>query len=104
MTLGHEIKLAREHAPVAAAALTQLAVDNPGQLALMAAGSIVIAKVLVNAVRPRTLLEALATIVVADAAAVLLARKALDKGVIRLRVRDADGALVPLVTGSAASA
>lgn len=102
MSFTHEVELARQHAPMAAAAITQLAVDNPGQMIVAAAGTVVLAKVLVNAVRPRTLLEGLATIVVADVAAMLLARKALDKGLIRLRIRDADGQLVPLVIGDAA--
>lgn len=98
------LEAARRAIPRAAAEVAQLAVDNPAQCGLILAGSFVAARVLLNLVRPRTPLEALAVLAVAQAAVPLLAGKLVEKGVIRLRVRDEHGNLVPLIPGAAGDA
>lgn len=86
----------RRELPNAARFVAQVVVDNPGQVALFMAGSIVIGKIMINAVRPRTVIEALATVAVADAVCILLTKKLINDRVLQFRIRDTDGALVPL--------
>lgn len=86
----------RREIPQGVKDVTQVVVDNPGQFALLLAGSVVIGRAAANIVRPRTALEALALMVVLQVGIPVLAAKAIGQGWIRLRVRDADGCLVPL--------
>ena len=95
-TFIERIEEARAVLPKAVARMTQLVVDNPAQFAFAAAGSMVFAKILVNLVKPRTPLEALAVLVVAECATPFLLKGAIDRGYLKFRVRDADGNLVPL--------
>ena len=90
----------RQRAPAAASALTQFAVDNPAPLALMAAGDLVLARILINLVRPRTPAEALALMTVLIAGLPAMNMLAVRKGWLRLRVRDEDGRLVLLEDGA----
>lgn len=91
----------RDDLPDVAAGITQLVVDNPAQVALMTAGTVVIARAAFNIVRPRTVLEALALAVVLQIGLPRLASAALEHGWIKFKVRDAHGCLVPLVDDDA---
>lgn len=82
--------------PELARATVQLAVDNPAQVGLVVAGSIVATRAALNIVRPRTPLEALALFVVLQVGVPVLATKAIEHGWLSLRVRDEAGRLVPL--------
>ena len=85
----------RQRLPEAVKTVTQLVVDNPGQVAVTVAGSMVLTRVLANAMRPRTAIEALALLIVCEVGGIWLAAKAMDAGILRFRVRDAGGRLVP---------
>jgi hypothetical protein len=86
----------RQNLPATMERVTQLVVDNPGQFALLVAGDIVLTRVVMNLVRPRTAAEGLAVMVVLAAGLPLLAGHAVSRGWLRFRVRDEDGNLVPL--------
>ena len=90
---------ARDDAPAAAAAMVRLVLDNPGQFAVITAATIVATKTAFRIVQPRTALEALALLVVLELAIPKLAMTAIDRGWLTIRIRDAHGCLVPLVTG-----
>lgn len=79
--------------------MAQVVVDNPGQVAAVAAATIVLTRAAVNAVRPRTAVEGLALMLVLQLAVPKLAQLAVERGYLRFRVRDADGKLVPMVPG-----
>lgn len=96
MRIAEQLAEARDRIPEAAGIAAQLLIDNPAQFGLVAAGAVVWGKILVNLVRPRTLTEALATIAVGDAVMFLALREAMKSGLLRFRVRDLDGHLVPL--------
>lgn len=85
-----------EEAPEAAKAITQIVLDNPVPLTLTFAGSIVVAKILANAVRPRGTVEGLSTFLVAWALCAGGAAELTRRGILNFRVRDDDGCLVPL--------
>lgn len=99
MAENSRVEQLRVQVPVLAEKLTQLVVDNPAQFALLMAGGIVLGRAAANIVRPRTVLEALALMAVLQAGVPLLASQALERGWIRLRVRDEDGQLVPFIPG-----
>jgi hypothetical protein len=88
---GSRVEQLRVQVPALAEKITQLVVDNPAQFALLMAGGIVLGRAAVNIVRPRTGLEALALAAVLQAGVPLLASQVLERGWIRLRVRDEDG-------------
>lgn len=90
--------------PDAVAEVARVVVDNPGQFALVIAGTVVLTRAAANIVRPRTPLQAVALMVVLQAGLPVLAKTAMDRGWLRFRVRDADGKLVPLVPGKAEDA
>lgn len=96
LTVSGRIEEARRVLPEVAGRITQLLVDNPGQFGLLVAGDVVAGRVLLNLVRPRTAAEALAVMAVLVAGLPALNMLAVRKGWIRLRIRDDDGALVPL--------
>ncbi len=87
--------------PGGMSAMTQIIVDNPGQIALFTAATIVITRAVVNLVRPRTAVEGLALLVVLELALPRLAMAAVEHGWITFRIRTPDGRLVPLVIGKA---
>lgn len=82
--------------PGAAKLLTEFAVDNPGQCAVMMAGTVVATRLIVRAVRPSTPLEALATIVVANVAIPYVLTELVRRDVVSFRVRGPDGSYVQL--------
>lgn len=88
----------RRQIPEAAAEVTQVIVDNPGQFALMVAGMVVLSKAAKNIVRPRNAVEALALAVVLQVGLPMLAGEAVRRGWLKLRVRDEHGYLIPLET------
>ena len=90
---------ARRQAPAAAAAAAQLVVDNPAQFAVLTAAAIVLTKTAFRIVRPRSLLEAAALLLVLEVAAPRLVTAAIDRGWVTIRIRDAHGCLVPLERG-----
>ena len=94
--VAERIEEARAVLPKAMATMTQLVVDNPAQFAFVAAGAMVTGKILVNLVKPRTPLEALAVLIVAECATPFLLKAAIDHGYLKFRIRDPDGNLVPL--------
>lgn len=73
--------------------------DNPGQFVLIGSGSIVLAKMMMRAVRPRNLVEALATALVADVLCIYGAKYLVEHKILRFRVRDDHGRLVLLEFG-----
>lgn len=89
----------RESAPHVAAGVAQVIVDNPGQFALVAAGTVVITRAAFRLVHPRTPLEALALFVVLQVGLPHLAMLGIEKGWLTFKVRDAEGCLVPLLPG-----
>jgi hypothetical protein len=91
------IAAAAQRLPGIAKNFTQVVVDNPGQFAMVAAGTIVLTRAAVNLVRPRGPLEALALMVFLQLAIPRAAMAAVDRGWITFRVRTPDGRLVPLV-------
>jgi hypothetical protein len=75
--------------------VTQVVVDNPGQVAVVFAGSVVMTRVVANLMRPRGPLELLALMITCQAAGTYLAAKAVDAGLLRFRVRGPDGEFLP---------
>lgn len=71
--------------------MAQLAVDNPGQMAVLASGLYLGCGVATRIVRPRGPLEAVALVLVLNAAIGYALPRLLESGVIRLKVRDAAG-------------
>ena len=93
-----ELEEVRRNLPVAASRMTQLVVDNPGQFALLVAGTIVTARAAQNLVRPRTAVQALALAVILQVGMPALAMQAVRRGWVTIRIRDEDGNLVPLLS------
>ena len=91
------LEQARRRLPVLAAAATEIVVDNPAMFAGVVAGTIVLTRAAVRIVRPRSLLEVLALVVVLELTIPQLARVAIERGLLPpVKVRDADGRLVRL--------
>lgn len=86
----------REAAPDAAGQVVRAVADNPGQVVLICAASMVAARAAGNLVRPRTMTEALALCLVLSAGMGKLTTVALERGWINFRVRGADGELISL--------
>lgn len=82
----------------------QIVIDNPSQFALVASGSFVFSRIMMNLVKPKNLPEALAVMLVCQAGGSYLAMKAVENGVIKFKVRDAHGCLVPYEIGGAQDA
>lgn len=91
----------RRRLPDAVGKMAEVVVDNPGQIALIAAGSMVAAKMALNLMKPRTPGEAIALFIVLQVVLPRLAWACVEKGWITFRVRDDDGNLIPLVIGEA---
>lgn len=85
----------RKRVPEAIRELAQVTVDNPGQIAVVFAGTVVMTRVVANLMRPRGPLEFLALAVTCQAAGTYLAAKAVDAGLLRFRLRGPDGELPP---------
>lgn len=94
--LHRRLEQGRRQVPRVIGDMAQIVVDNPGQFVLVGSGVVVFTKVMANAMRPRTPLQALALFVVCHAGSMVLLRKAMEAGLLRFRVRDEDGNLVPL--------
>jgi hypothetical protein len=99
ITPAGRVEMARREIPYAVQRLTQFAVDNPAQVALIAAAAIVVTAAARNIVRPKTLIEAVALMAVLDAGGALAAKQVFERGWLNFRVRDADGALVTVRPG-----
>jgi hypothetical protein len=84
----------RRELPGAVARITEFVVDNPGQVALIAAGTVVLAAAARNIARPKTITEVIALQVLLTAAMPLIAGQVVQRGWLTVRVRDASGALV----------
>lgn len=89
------VEQARRRVPEVVRDVVQVAVDNPGQVAVVFAGSVVMTRVLANLMRPRGPLEFLALVITAQAAGTYLAARAVDAGLLRFRLRGPDGELLP---------
>lgn len=87
------VEQARRRVPEAVREITQVVVDNPGQVAVIFAGTVVMTRVVANLMRPRGPLEFLALAITCQAAGTFLAAKAVDAGLLRFRVRGPDGEL-----------
>jgi hypothetical protein len=87
------VERARRRVPEAVRDVTQVVVDNPGQVAVVFAGTVVLTRVLANLMRPRGPLEFLALAVTCQVAGTFLAARAVDAGLLRFRVRGPDGEL-----------
>jgi hypothetical protein len=77
----------REEIPAAAGQLAAFVVDNPGQVAVLCAATIVIAAAARNIVRPRSLVEVLALQAIVTASAPLIVGQAVNRGWLTFRVR-----------------
>jgi hypothetical protein len=75
--------------------VVQVVVDNPGQVAVLFAGGVVMTRVMANLMRPRGPLELLALMITCQAAGAYLGSKAVDAGLLRFRLRGPDGELLP---------
>lgn len=95
MTLSR-LEHAREELPAAAAAVTQVLVDNPAQFVLIGAATLVATRALANLVKPRTPVQALAVFIVMQVGSQALIKKAISEGWLKFRIRDEEGHLVPL--------
>jgi hypothetical protein len=84
----------RDELPVGMKAVTEFAVDNPGQVAVTLAGVLVAARVAGNLARPRTGLHAAALAIVMSTALPWLLRQAVKHDVISFRLRDGQGGFV----------
>lgn len=84
----------RRELPGAVARVTEFIVDNPAQVALIAAGTVVLAAAARNIIRPKTITEALALQVLLTAAAPAAAHQVITRGWLTFRVRDASGTLI----------
>jgi hypothetical protein len=96
--LSGRAEVARREIPGAVAKLTQFVVDNPAQVLLLAAGTVVVMAAARNVVKPKGLVEALALQMVLSAAAPLAAKVIVERGWLTFSVRDADGRLVTAAT------
>lgn len=96
VAVSERIELARRDVPAAAARLAQVVVDNPGQLAIVAAVTLVAGRAAMNLVRPRTPIEALALLVTLELGMGKGVQLAIDRGWLNFRIRDEAGQLVPL--------
>lgn len=94
LTPAGRLEAARRELPFAVQRFTQFVVDNPGQMALLAAGTVAVMCAARNIARPRTVIEVLALQLVLTAGAPLAVRQAVDRGWLTFRVRDDDGNLV----------
>jgi uncharacterized membrane protein HdeD (DUF308 family) len=101
--MGKQIDTFREKLPETIYGVAQVVADNPGQMALCVAGGIVGARMMANLVQPRNGMQALATLTVCVALGSLLTEQAIKRGILKFRVRDADGKLVPLIVGESAA-
>jgi hypothetical protein len=99
MTELQRIERIRQDLPETVGKIAQVVVDNPGQMALIAAATVVLTRAAANIVRPRTPLEGLALLVVLNIAMPKLAMMAAERGWLAFKTRDQDGKLIPLVFG-----
>lgn len=81
----------RRAVPQTVKEVTQVVVDNPGQVAVVFAGTVVMTRVLANLMRPRGPLELLALMITCQVAGTYLATRAVDAGLLRFRLRGPDG-------------
>lgn len=89
------VEQVRRRVPETVRNVVQVVVDNPGQVAVVFAGTVVMTRVVANLMRPRGPLEFLALAITCQAAGTYLAAKAVDAGLLRFRVRGPDGELLP---------
>lgn len=94
----------REELPGLAHDVTQIVADNPGQFALIIAGTIVASRAAQNIVRPQTFVEAAALMLVLNAGLAAAAAKLIKSGVLQFQVRSEDGTLHRYVLPEAADA
>jgi|SRR5579859_3883425 len=85
----------RRRVPVIAGQLAEVVVDNPAQCAAVAAGALVLTRIMVNLARPRTPVEAIAVLITCQVAGSWLAVKACESGLLQFRLRGPDGELRP---------
>ena len=96
------VEQARRRVPEAVKDVVQVAVDNPGQIAVVVAGSVVMTRVMANLMKPRGPLEFLALMLTCQVAGTYLAAKTVDAGLLRLRLRGDDGEFLPPLPGRGA--
>lgn len=101
--LATRLDTVRRELPGGMAAATQLVLDNPGSFAVGLSGGIVLGKILLNLVKPRTITEALAVVIMTGWGTGFATRYAMDHGYLTFKYRDADGQLVSLVPDASKS-
>lgn len=94
---GSHLDAVLQRAPEVAGRVAQVIVDNPAPLALTAAGAMVATRILANAMKPRGLLEFAALWLTCNALCSWGTTELIERGILKFRVRDADGKLIPLV-------
>jgi hypothetical protein len=95
MSITRRLGELRNAAPEAVSRAARIIVDNPGQMAVMAAACIVAAQVAGNVMRPRTAVQAVALAIVLQVGMGKLAAAAVERGWLEFKIRDDDGHLVP---------
>jgi hypothetical protein len=88
----------RERVPGAAHLAAEIVVDNPVQCAVLASAVVLVPRVAVRLVRPRTFGEALALFVLLQAGLTYGLGKAVTSGLVPLYLRN-DGCRIPLHGG-----
>jgi hypothetical protein len=88
----------RRELPFRMQQLTQFVVDNPGQIAIIGASTLVACMAARNICKPRNLVEVLALMAVLDVGACLAVGQIVKNDWLNLKVRDEDGKLVSLKT------
>lgn len=90
----------RENLPDVVGLAARLIVDNPQQMLAVACGSYVMTSALVNLVKPRGTAGFVACGIVSYGISTALTGELIRRGVLRFRVRDEEGQLVPLKANS----
>lgn len=73
--------------------------DNPGQTAMLLAGTVVVTRAAVNLVRPRTPFQALCLMLVLNVGITKAAVIAAERGVMTWYTRDENGDRIPIFSG-----
>lgn len=92
--LALRLESAREQLPELVGAAARVVVDNPGPIALAMCGSYVLTSAVINVVKPRSIFGMFACGVFSYALGTSITAEMVKRGMLRLRVRDAEGNLV----------
>jgi hypothetical protein len=97
--MNEKLERFRDRLPEAIGKAAQAIADNPVQFGLLLSGVIVAGAAARNIVKPKTLAEVIALEVLLNAAFPYAASQLLERGVLKLRIRDENNELVPFEPG-----